>query len=251
MGAKVRTGVAAIKIGVLVHVRHPQTVQWEKLVWGVPSEDHMGDLPKLVEVLLCRDPSRPVAAIVMGTTLATKEGLLEGEYTKKFLLDHFDDLWSFPRLKHLLDLLSDEQIAALRTTLQGIIVTTPLKRTADEIREAARIFQEKGVREVIQITAASHGPRCAQLQAQARADGLIPPEQLWYMVVSDMCFQDTAPTDTMIIEVPHRDDDPLARFRPTLSQTLKPFFYQLPTGEKQQFIQLAEKFMADHAPEKS
>lgn len=236
-----------VRTGALVHVRHPDTINWAKLVWGVPEEDRLGDLPKLVELLLHEAPTEPVVAIVMGTTTATKDGLLEGEYTKKYLLDHFDGLWKFSGLKKMLDKLSDTQVAELKKRLSGITVTPVLKNTMEEIREASRIFKAHDIQKVIQITAASHGPRCIQLQATARAEGYIEPSQLWSVTVSDMCFQDSSPNDTMIMEVPHRGDDPLTQFRPTLPQALKPFYYNLDLEHKKQLILMIDEFMKKYA----
>lgn len=235
------------KTGVLVHVRHPETIGWTKLVWGVPAEDRLGDLLKLTELLLREAPTEPVEAIVMGTTSATKNGLLEGEYTKKYLLDHFDELWQFDRLKKLLNKLSKDQISKLKDRFASIIVTPIVKNTKEEIQEASRIFKEHDVRKVIQVSAASHGPRCIQLQAAARADGLIAADQLWFVAVTDMCFQDSSPGDTMIIEVPHRGDDPLTQFSPTLPQALKPFYYNLDFKHKKQLILMIDEFMKQHA----
>lgn len=236
-----------VKTGALVHVRHPDTIQWEKLVWGVPEEDRLGDLPKLVELMLREAKTAPIVVIVMGTTAATKNGLLEGEYTKQFLLDHFEDLWKFKRLKKYLDELSDKQVVQLRKRLEGIVVTPIIKNTLQEIQEASRIFRKNDIHEVIQITAASHGPRCIQLQATVRAEGHIPLDQMWYVTVSDMCFQDSAPNDTMIMEVPHRGDDPLTKLRPTLPQALKPFYYDLDIENKKKIILTIDDFMKKHA----
>src|SRR5688572_6918385 len=127
--------------GALVHARHPDTIDWERLIWGSPEEDRVGDLPKMVELILREAPTEPIVAIVMGTTAATKDGLLEGEYTKKYLLDHFDDLWKFPRLKQWLVKRSEDEIAELRKRLEGIIVTRIIKNTFEEIQEASRIFK--------------------------------------------------------------------------------------------------------------
>jgi hypothetical protein len=236
-----------VRTGALVHVRHPDTIHWEKLVWGVPEEDRVGDLVKLVELMLREAKTERIVVIVMGTTAATKNGILEGEYTKKFLLDHFDDLWQFKRIKKYLDKLSDKQVAALRKRLEDIVITPIVKNTLQEVQEASRIFRENDIHEVIQITAASHGPRCIQLQATARAEGHMPLDQQWYVTVSDMCFQDTLPNDTMIMEVPHRGDDPLTTFRPTLPQALKPFYYDLDIESKKKIILIIDKFMKEHS----
>lgn len=238
------------KVGVLVHARHPNAIAWEELVWGVPAEDRLGDLPKVVELLLQEMPQKPITHIVTGSTLTVKEGLLDGEYTKKFLLDHFDNLQEFPRLKALMQDLSDSDLARLRKRLEGVIVTKPLKNTADEIEHSAMIFSKQDIREVIQVTSASHGPRCIQLQATARAEGKIPQNQQWFVVISDMCFGDSKPKDTLIIETPHRGDDPMLDFRPTLSESLQPYFYELSLEEKMKLNTQIQTFMDEHRESK-
>lgn len=239
------------KLGVLVHARHPNTMDWEKLVWGVSAADRLGDLTKLVELLLREVPQKPITHIVTGSTETVKEGLLDGEYTKKYLLDHFDQLYDFPRLRTLLRPLPDDAVHSLRVRLENMIVTTPLKNTAEEIVHSARIFTEHGVDEVIQVTSASHGPRCIQLQAVARAEGNIPATQLWSVVMSDLCFGGSSPKDTLVVETPHRGDDPLLHFTPTLSEALQPYFYQLSTENKKKLNKLILDFMDRHKKDKS
>ncbi|HEU4715618.1 MAG TPA: hypothetical protein VFS14_02195, partial [Candidatus Saccharimonadales bacterium] len=161
------------KIGILVHCRHLETVAWEDLVFGVPNKDKLGDLATLVRVLLTLEPTEEPAAIVIGCGPSWKDGLDEGHYTKQFLLDNFDRLHEFPRLKPLLDSLSESELSALRQAFENIIVTREIKNTVAEIETAAGIFAEKGIRKVMQIAAASHAPRCIKEQAVARSHGKI------------------------------------------------------------------------------
>ncbi len=235
-----------VKVGVLVHARHPNTMNWDELVWGVAAEDRHGDLTKLVELVLREVPQKPITYIVTGSTETIKDGLLDGEYTKKYLLDHFDQLKDFPRLNALMRPLSAMAQATLRKRLENMIVTAPLKNTAEEIVHSARLFSEHDVNEVIQITSASHGPRCIQLQATARAENNIPASQQWFVLMSDMCFGASTPKDTLIIETPHRGDDPMLHFKPTLSEALQPYFYQLPTKDKKTLNKLILDFMNQH-----
>ncbi len=230
-------------IGILVHARHPNSIDWEELVWGVPTQDRLGDLTKLVELLLQEAPQKPITHIVTGSTETIKEGLLDGEYTKKFLLDHFDNLQEFPRLRTLLQNFSTEDLTRLRKRLEAMIVTKPLRNTADEIEHSATIFSKHDIHEVIQVTSASHGPRCIQLQASTRAEGKIPKDQQWFVVMSDMCFGNSKPKDTLIVETPHRGDDPMLDFRPTLSETLQPYFYELSTENKKKLNVQIKDFM--------
>lgn len=236
-----------VRTGVLVHARNPKTLNWEELVWGVPAEDRLGDLTKLIELILREADTEPVTCIVIGTSAATKVGLLEGEYTKKFLLDRLDALTAFPRLKNRLQQLSEDDYALLRSRLENIVVTPIVKNTSEELIAAARIFREQDIHEVVQITAASHGPRCVQVQAVAREQGHIPKDQLWYVMITDMCFKDAAPLTTLVLEPPHRGDDPMVDFKPTLPEVLRPYIYDLSPADKKKFIHAVKDFMDEHA----
>ena len=237
-------------VGILVHAHHPNSIDWEELVWGVPAQDRLGDLTKVVELLLQEIPQKPITHIVTGSTLTIKEGMLDGEYTKKFLLDHFDKLQDFPRLRTILQGFSASDLTRLRKRLEGIIVTKPLKNTADEIEYSTLIFSKEHIHEVIQVASASHGPRCIQLQAAARAEGKIPQNQQWFVVMSDMCFGASKPKDTLVIETPHRADDPMLDFHPTLPESLQPYFYELSIEDKKKLNTQIKTFMDTHRKSK-
>jgi hypothetical protein len=234
------------KAGILLHVRHPETVGWETLVWGMPEEDRLGCLPTLVMLLLRESADEPFEVLLVGTTAAKKGGLLDGEYTKKFLLDRFDQLSDFPRLKKLLAGLNKAQLAALRQRLEDIIITPAIVRTSDEVPMAAKFFTENDVKKVVQVTCASHGPRCLQDQAICREKGLIPKDQLWSVVVDDMCYEDSTAISTLILEVPHRGDDPMTGYKPLLAEVMRPYWYDLTGDDKKKLVHKIDEFMKQH-----
>lgn len=209
------------KVGVLVHVYHLEAVGWEGLVWGDPARDLMGTLPKLIQLLLLGDQ---IEEILMYTGPSRKDGLDEGEYAKKFLLDHFEQLSDFPQLKPLLDKLSDGQLQALRKQAEGIVKGPQLINSADEVISAAAYFKERGIARVYQLAIASHAPRCIQLQAAARYEHKIPPEQFWCVIAADTTYEGTTPTDVIIAEPPHRGDDPAYGVHPGITDVLKRYY---------------------------
>jgi hypothetical protein len=231
------------KTGILLHVRHPATLGWEKLVWGVSAENRLGSLPMVVELLLKEPKDEPVGLIVLGTTDASQDGLLEGEYTKRYLLDHFDELARFPRLALYLNAMSPSEREALRRRLEAIVITPIIKNTLEEVVAAAELFTARDIDKIVQVTAASHGPRCLQMQSYARAQGIIRPEQLWSVVVDDMCFEDSDPMTTLIFEVPHRGDDPMVHVQTRAAEVLRPYF-KLSPNEKRLFLDQVAAFMA-------
>ena len=234
-------GVSVSNVGILMHIRHLNTVGWEQLVWGVPENDSLGSLPKVVELLLTENG--PINTIVFGCGPSTKNGLSEGEYTKQFLLEHVKDLHQFPRLAPLL---TPKKMRMIRSRLQKIIITPTIDRSIDEVRLASEIFTQHNVVKVIQVTAASHAPRCIQIQAAARAAGLIPARQQWFVMADDRCYADADPFSTLILEPPHRGDDPMLDFDPSLHEVMREYQYGLSPTAKKGFIRLAADFIKEN-----
>lgn len=233
-----------IKTGVLVHVYYLET-GWETLVWGEPSKGIMGTLPKLVQLMLVENPDEPVTDIVMYTGPSRRDGLNEGEYGKKFLLDHFEQLADFPQLKPLFEKMTEADRQELREKLDMCIDTREqLVNSADEVINAAKYFQEKGITKVFQIAAASHAPRCIQLQSIVRFKGQIPPEQFWFVVAADTTYANTTPADVVVAEPPHRGDDPALGIHPSITDILKQY-YTLPYEARKPFLRAVESALEE------
>ncbi|HEY5138550.1 MAG TPA: hypothetical protein VIJ25_04445, partial [Methylococcales bacterium] len=45
-----------------------------------------------------------------------------------------------------------------------------------------------------------------------------------FVAASDICFAGATPEDVVVIEPPHRGDDPMRAVRPTLAHAIKPYF---------------------------
>lgn len=231
------------RTGILLHVYHLGSADWEHLVWGEPARNELGTGTKLIEFLL----NEPLDAHIRCITYSgpsSRDGLSEGAYTKQFLISHLDRLREFPRFREMLRQLPPEASAVLRTRMEQMVLGEQIENTLEEVQHAAVFFQEHGVDHVVHIAAASHAPRCIQLQAVVRHQGLIPLEQQWFTVASDSCFEGTVPSDVVVVEPPHRGDDPLLGFAPTLSRALKPYF-GLPPEEKQAVIWQIDAAVSD------
>lgn len=219
--------------GVLAHVYHLEVTDWERLVWGDPQQNRLGTLTKLTEVLL-RIPLDGSVHTVVYSGPSSKGGLNEGEYTKAYVLRRLDELTAFPRLQQLLA--ADPRArSVLRERLQAIYTGPIITNTAAEVRQAAAYFTRVGAEQIVQVAAASHAPRCMQNQVIARDEGVIPPEQYWETVASDICFAGTTAADVVVIEPPHRADDPMLGAQPGLAAVLRPYF-SLPAADKKQVI---------------
>lgn len=227
--------------GYLLHVYHLGSKDWERLVWGDPNRDELGAAAKLCECLLSEPADVPVACIIYSGP-SHRDGLGEGAYTKKFLIDRLAQLSSFPRLQKKLARLTEQEYNVFRGRIEAIVLGEDLANTLEEVQRAALYFKRQGAERVVHVAAASHAPRCIQVQTIVRHQGLIPLDQQWYTVASDISFEGTVPSDVVVIEPSHRGDDPLLEFEPQLSRAIKPYF-ALSTGQKKDVIRAVASAM--------
>lgn len=225
--------------GILLHVYHLEANGWEGLVWGYPGTDKFGTAAQFIYTLLSIPATEEIKSIIYSGP-STKDGLTEGAYTKQFLLDRVDKLRNFPTLKGILSELSPDEYDIFLQRVHGLVVGPVIKNTVDEIAHAAKFFNgDHQVDRVFQIAAASHAPRCLQSQLVARQNGMIPPRQPWHVTASDVGFSGTGVEDVIVLEPPHRGDDPMVGFTPTLAAAIKPFFTSS-AEEKKQLIKVIQ-----------
>jgi hypothetical protein len=224
-----------IKNGILLHVYNLQTKDWEYITWGDPGADKFGTITQLAYTLLTIPVNEQVTSIVYSGP-STKDGLTEGQYTKQYLLDRIHELDEFPSLKILLSELSPNDYDVFVRRIQELIVGPLLKNTLDEVLFAAEFFNEEpAVDKVFQISVAGHAPRCLKNQLIAREESKIPKRQPWHVIAGDTDFLGDKLDDVVIIEPPHRADDPMVGFTPTLASAIKPYF-TLGTEKKKHLI---------------
>lgn len=232
-----------IRNGILLHVYHLEAKGWEGLVWGNPDSDMFGTLTQFAYTLLGIPANEHVSSVIYSGP-SSMGGYSEGEYTKRFLLERMNELSNFPSLKKIMSQLPAEEHEVFRQRIQDLVVGPIIKNTLDEVSHAALFFNgDNSVDRVYQIAAASHAPRCLQNQLIVRRSNGIPTHQPWYVVASDMGFSATEPDDLVILEPPHRGDDPMLHHSPALAHVVKPYF-TLETKDKQQLIKTIQDFVA-------
>lgn len=224
-----------------MHVHHLQTAGWQQLLWGEPERGLFGSLPTLLWLLLTRPATEQVDTIVIGCGPSQRDGLSEGAYTKRCIVEYARIARQFDRLRPLLDALEPSQAARLQLQLENIIITPQVRNTREEIAAATAIFAKQGILTVYEISSASHAPRCIQTVAIQRAAGVVPSSQLWLTVPTEICFAGSEPADTIVVEPPHRGDDPQASGLHTMSQALKPSVY-MPADVQQELIEQVYRF---------
>jgi hypothetical protein len=219
-------------IGILLHVYHLYSEDWERLVWGDTQQGELGVGATLFEYLLT-EPANVQVHTILYNGPSSKAGVSEGEYTLRFLQDKQHHLVEFPRLKHIYDAISPRQRALFAERVAQIQLGESIADTYDEIHHAAAYFHERGVARVAHIAAATHAPRCIQLQSKVREDGFISPDQLWCTIASDRPFAGRTASDVAVVEPPHRADDPLLHYRPTFASLVRRYYGLTPAGKKQ------------------
>lgn len=237
------------RLGILLHVYHLQSRDWEWLVWGDPAHNKLGVGTKLFELLLDQPDDVAVGCITFSGP-SSKDGLSEGAYTKRFLQDHVDRLADFPCFRDRIKDLAPEAYALFKKRVDDIVLGDPITNTAAEIELGAAYFQSVRADTIVHIAAASHAPRCIQLQAVVRERGKIPAQQRWFTVASDTAFVGTSAADVVVVEPPHRGDDPLLDFKPMLATVLRPYYAELSGEDQKRFIRMARSAMDElvHQP---
>lgn len=213
-----------MKVGILVHGRHVEAVDWGKLEWGEPPHK-LGALPMMALVALNAGVEN-IAGIVFGTGASEKNGLKEAEYTKRFLLERMGRLGEFELIKKHSRFQSSRDLVLLDLLFRGIICEVASQNTDQEVANAAKIFSEFGVDEVKQVTCGSHAPRCQLVQLKVRAAGGIPAGQVWSCYGDNMAFAGSEIKDVAIMEPPHRGDDPMVS-APIQAYQVFPGFFKI------------------------
>jgi len=205
----------------------------------------LGTLPTTILAILNEQPAE-ISIITFGTGAShDSSGVVEAEVTKNYLLTRFEHLSDFPIIaNHPHWLVAKE---AIRKLIENSTTDTVSQNTVEEIAHAAELFTQHQITRVIEVTGASHGPRCQLMQNVARASAVIPATQQWQLITDDIAYQDTEAGDTVVFEEPHRGDDPLLKLPPHL-RPAKLFrrFFAIPKEKQVAFLeevaQLVKKY---------
>ncbi len=204
-----------MKTGVIVHGCNLQIENWRHVAWGDPP-DHMGRIPQ--GMLVAHELDAEI--IVFGTGASGKPfqfgddpedelPLREAEYSLKYLQEYFDQLASFAPLHEKLGAVGSPEFELARgNLLRRIVLDVESQNTIQEIENAATIFLEHGMEEVVLVSSPSHVVRClrdaaALFAEQPRFHGL---RHRIMAVPSITCYEGSTPGDVVVIEPPHRPD---------------------------------------------
>lgn len=181
--------------GILVHGCHLAADGWEHIVWGNPPHE-LGRLPHAI--LLAWEEKAGV--VIFGTGASQKDGLLESEFTLKFLWDHFAELAEFDAMKNVP---IEEAEKMMR---QIAVLDRETQNTDQEVRNGLKIMAEKNCGHAILVSSPTHLPRC--LACACKVSGAEPDlfTNPIYASPSDTCYEGTSASDIVVVEPPHRGD---------------------------------------------
>ncbi len=175
-----------MRTAVHVHGCHLSTIGWELIVLGDPGTGLLGQAAKGLDVAI------QLGAEVMfwGTGSSERDGLKESRYTFECLRAIPDMAEKLGKFEHIFDEVSHNTRAELECTASRAF-----------LRDIERLWL---------VSNPTHIARCINtalmvLQAEPRYDKLL---RNIGVAVSDVCYPGKTPNDVIIIDPPHRLDQP-------------------------------------------
>lgn len=230
---------------VLAHGYHVDAQQWHDIVWGAPSDNHLGRVPRAVLTAL----HQPDPLLLFGTGAPAVDGLLESEHTLRFTRQHRSDLYdlitrsltiSRKRSRLLVDDLLDARSVCERTS------TT----TRTEVAAALDVGLQQGAAHLTLVSSPTHIARCLQtaltLLAAAprhhRFAGQVAA------VASDTTVTGRGPGDIVVLEPQTHRSHPDALDVPDFADVARAALTLLnqpaATGYVQEWLRLTETWLA-------
>ncbi len=204
-----------MKTGVLVHGCNLNAENWRYLAWG----NAPGELGRIPQGLLAALEFQ-AEVIVFGTGASRKKYnfpgsihtgsiLLESEYTREFLVTHFDDLKRFESFAEACPVQSEvEWNAQKQWLLERIWLDTKSTNTLTELREAGEIFLRHGCKQVVQVSSPTHLIRALRdASVVYQQDVRFQQFQARLLAMPSMtCYEGSTAADVVVVEPPHRPD---------------------------------------------
>ncbi|MEQ1903150.1 MAG: ElyC/SanA/YdcF family protein [Pirellulaceae bacterium] len=204
-----------MKTGVLVHGCNLNAENWRHLAWG-STPDELGRIPQGLLAAL----EFQAEVIVFGTGASRKKYnfpgsaytgsvLLESEYTREFLVTHFDDLLRFKPFADAVSTTSAVEWAERKQWfLERIYVDKKSSNTLSELREAGEVFLSRGCTQVVLVSSPTHLIRALRDAAVVyQHDARFQQFHSHLLAMpSFTCYEGSTPGDVVVVEPPHRPD---------------------------------------------
>ena len=221
--------------GIFIHGCNIEAEEWEKIVFGDISNGKSGRMLKAVQVVdmllnsYITQGNLFIQSIMFGSGIDTAPNMKEGEYSRKFLLDNFNTLRSFPHFDA--SSMTEKQFTRLRNIIQKISCTDNHSiNTATEVESCMEHFKNKNIDVIFLVSSSTHASRCLR-EVCNYLDQIDKTEYdpLVCMVPADTSYYGFDASDVIIFEPPHllRDVKGYAKGRGTSSYALARRWRQL------------------------
>ena len=199
--------------GVYIHGCSVQAQAWEEVVFGDRSTGKTGRMLKaaqIVDLLLSSyvtEGNLFIQSIMFGSGIDSTPEMKEGRYSRKFLLDNFDTIRSFPNFD--LSSMSEAQFHRMRSIFQQISCTDDFSiNTATEVKSCMEHFRNKKIDIIFLVSSATHASRCLR-EVCSYLDQIDKTEYdpIVCMVPAETSYFGFEAKDVIIFEPPHLKRD--------------------------------------------
>lgn len=205
------------RTGILVHGLVLGAKGWENMIWG-HAPDQMGRIPKAIQESLKHN----TVLMYFGSGNTKKDGLTDGQIAFKTLVDRQKRLLEFTALKRLSQTVPRVEFvddARTRGSVYffgrkvDVVIDKRPCTTVGELRNAAEIFTERGIEQVVLVSSATHVQRCLRdaivvFNDKKYAGKYKKLAQNIIAVSADTGYNGASADDVVIFEPPHRPDRP-------------------------------------------
>jgi hypothetical protein len=236
--------VVAMSTAVLCHGFNMQALDVEHVLWGNPSLNALGRVPKAA--LLTLQLNASLLLFGTGASFSVPDRVVEAEFARSMLSADPLRLRAF---RGHFDAFSDAQLLALPAKTE--LELTSLN-TVQEIRAAARILVQRRIERLVLVSSNTHAPRClrdasvvlAELADAAQSaderDAYVRLAQNLLVSPSDVPYLNATPQMVQIVEPPHRPDT-LVSFHTHVAR-----FFKVPRDRQAELAEKLDALLRDH-----
>lgn len=217
--------------------RHTEALGYDNIMIG--SNEEMGQLPMTLLALAMDGQLDRVAAIGFGTGASKRGEQFEAEVAAEMMQHLYFNFHIWPRLAELGVVLNTLK---MQDILQHPRIDIQSINTTQELELARDYMKSNGLQRFVGVTCGSHAARCINEAAKVFAGSKI----LVSIVSAETFYEGEKPGSTIVVEGPHRGDDPLLKAGIRLNQILARFF-AIPALKKARAALGIEKLIEEHS----
>lgn len=201
------------KTCVLIHGCHVDAVKWENIIWGDPQNGILGRVAKGFKLAIEIDAD----LIFIGTGASERNGIKECVHMYTYGIDRINEL-------HLSRWYNEGWMN------ERLVLDSCSQNTREEVLAASEVCKAYDIDQLILVSSPTHIARCLQVAMTLKSEGFLEGIEI-SATPSDTCFANSKPSDVVIIEPPHRGDDPMLNSEIQMHKII-PQLFRLPFEER-------------------